>query len=165
MRKMILSLLMLVGAMGVARAEGCLGPGEPLFHCMVKGGAKTVGLCLQDDAVYYHFGPKGKAPEMVLARPVAKAFMRPWNGIGRTLSEDAALSYKGYSYTVWYAIDRLTTEAGVTGGVIITRADQTMAELTCDAGLISVTDMQPLYEAKAAAGQCWDPAAFQWGPC
>jgi hypothetical protein len=165
MRTLILSFAAFTAVCGAARAEGCFGPGEPLFHCTVKGGAKTVGLCLQGDAVYYHFGPTGGAPEMVLAQPVTEAFMRPWNGIGRTLSEEATLSNAGYSYTVYYAIDRLTTAEGVSGGVTVTRGDRTLADLSCDLGSVSRAQVYPLYESKEAAGQCWDRAAFQWGPC
>ena len=169
MRKTILSVAMLIAASGAARAEGCFGPGVPLFHCTVTGGAKSVDLCLQDDVAYYRFGPVNAAAEMLLARPVGEVHMIPWNGIGRTIYEEAGFNNGVFDYTVYYAIDRIPeggeVTAEISGGVTVIKADQTMAQMTCDAGSVTINDVYPLYEAKTAAGQCWDREAFQWGPC
>lgn len=170
MRKLILSLMVAsAAAAGTAQAEGCFGPGVPLFHCTVKGGAKSVDLCLQGNVAYYRFGPAGGVAEMLLAQPVDKVDMIPWNGIGRTIYEEAGFANGPIDYAVFYAIDRLPAEgevtADVSGGVTVTKGDQTVAQLNCDDGSLSVTDIYPLYEAKQAAGQCWNREAFQWGPC
>ncbi|WP_294622828.1 hypothetical protein [uncultured Roseovarius sp.] len=169
MRKPILSLAMLIAASGALRAEGCYGPGEPMFHCTVKDGAKSVDVCLQGRVAYYRFGPMDAAAEMLLAQPVAQVHMIPWNGIGRTIYEEAGFSNGPFDYTVHYAIDRIPEDGEVTtsvsGGVTVIKGDQTVAQLLCDAGSVSVTDIYPLYVAKEAAGQCWDREAFQWGPC
>jgi hypothetical protein len=169
MRNLILSLGVLCAASGMARAEGCFGPGTPLFHCTVKGGSTSVDLCLQGDVAYYRFGPTDGAAEMILAQPVHGVSMRPWNGIGRTILEEAQFNNGAYAYTVHYAIDRIPeggeVKVTVSGGVTVIKGDQTLARLTCDAGSILVRDIYPLYEAKQAAGQCWNRDRFEWGPC
>jgi len=169
MRKPILSLAMLIAASGALRAEGCFGPGMPLFHCTVKHGAKTVDVCLQDSVAYYRFGPVAAPAEMLLAQPVAEVHMSPWNGIGRMIYEEVGFSNAAFDYAVHYAIDRLPEDGEVrstiSGGVTVIKGDQTMAQLACDAGSISVNDLYPLYEAKEAVGQCWDREIFRWGPC
>ena len=140
-----------------------------MFHCTVKGGAKTVDLCLQNQVAYYRFGPVNGPAEMLLARPVREVHMMPWNGVGRAIYEEAGFNNEAFDYTIYYAIDRIPEEdevkVSVSGGVTVIKGDQTMAQLVCDAGSVSVNDIYPLYEAKEAAGQCWDRAAFQWGPC
>ncbi|WP_306152917.1 hypothetical protein [Roseovarius sp. MMSF_3281] len=169
MRKFFLGLSVFMAATGAARAEGCFGPGVPMFHCTVKGGAKTVDLCLQDQVAYYRFGPQGGMAEMLLARPVSEVYMMPWNGVGRTIYEEASFNNRAFDYTIHYAIDRIPQDGevkvSVSGGVTVIKGDQTMAQLACDAGSVSVNDIYPLYEAKQAAGQCWDREAFEWGPC
>jgi len=169
MRKFSLSLSILMAATGTAQAEGCFGAGDPLFHCTVKGGAKSVDVCLQHSVAYYRFGPVEGPAEMLLAQPVNNIHLWPWNGIGRTIYEEAGFNNGALDYTVHYAIDRIP-EAGeikstVSGGVTVNKGDQTMAQLSCDEGSLTVNDIYPLYEAKQAAGQCWDREAFQWGPC
>ena len=169
MRKFFLGVLAACAVTGAARAEGCYGPGTPLFHCTVKDGAKSVDLCLQGDVAYYRFGPADGAAEMILAQSAERLHMMPWNGVGRTIYEEAAFTNGPYDYTVYYAIDRVPEDgevkAEVSGGVTVIKGDQTMAQLKCDAGSLSVTDVYPLYEAKTAAGQCWDRETFLWGPC
>ncbi len=169
MRKFFLSLSVVMAATGAARAEGCFGPGKALFHCTVKDGAKSVDVCLQDSVVYYRFGPVAAPAEMLLAQPVAAVHMSPWNGIGRTIYEEVGFANAAFDYTVHYAIDRIPEDGevrpSISGGVTVIKGDQTMAQLECDAESISVNDLYPLYEAKEAVGQCWDRAAFQWGPC
>ena len=53
----------------------------------------------------------------------------------------------------------------VSGGVRVTRGDQTLAELRCAAGSTIVRDFYSVFEAKEAKGQCWDNGSFSWGPC
>jgi hypothetical protein len=169
MRKPILNLAMLIASGSASSAGGCFGPGEPMFHCTVKDGAKSVDVCLQDSVAYYRFGSGAGAAEMLLARPVSEVHMIPWNGIGRTIYEEAGFTNGAFDYTVHYAIERIPDDgevmAEVSGGVTVIKGDQTVAQLACDAGSVSVNDMYPLYVAKEAAGQCWERAAFQWGLC
>jgi hypothetical protein len=169
MRKPILSLAMLIAFSSALHAEGCFGPGDPLFHCTVKDSAKSVDVCLQDHVAYYRFGPVAGSAEMLLARPVSEVHMIPWNGIGRTIYEEAGFTNRAFDYTVYYAIERSPDDgevtADVSGGVTVIKGDQTVAQLACDAGSVSVNDIYPLYLAKEAAGQCWDREAFQWRPC
>ena len=169
MRNLILSLAILFAAAAAARAEGCFGPGTPLFHCTTKDGAKTVDLCLQGNVAYYRFAPTGGAAEIILAQPVREVSMRPWNGIGRTILEEAQFTNDAYAYRVYYAIDRIPEDGEVkvtvAGGVSVIKGDETVAQLDCDVGSVSVRDIYPLYVAKEAAGQCWSRDRFEWGPC
>ena len=169
MRHSILCLAVFLAGAGPARAEGCFGPGVPLFHCTVRGGEKAVDLCLQGDVAYYRFGPPRGVAEMLLARPVGEVHMIPWNGIGRTIHEEAGFLNGPFKYSVHYAIDRVPQAGEIkvttSGGVTILDGDQFVAQLRCDEGSVSVADVYPLYEAKEAAGQCWDREAFRWGRC
>ena len=165
MRGLTLGVIALGALAGAASAEGCFGPGTPLFHCTLNGGTKAVDVCLQDDVAYYRFGPAGGAADILLARRAGAVDMRPWNGVGRSIFETATFSNGGYDYTVHYAIDRLTQAHEVTGGVIVTRGGDELADLSCDAGAVTASDIYPLFEAKEAAGQCWNREMFRWGEC
>ena len=143
--------------------EGCFGAGVPLFHC--QAGGKTLDLCLQGEVMLYRFGPRGQAAELLLARHVIGVGMVPWNGIGRYLWEEVTVYNGTFDYTVHYSIDRLAQGAPVvTGGVTVTEGDRTLADLSCDAGSVSISDLYPVFEAKEAGGQCWDTGAFEWRP-
>ncbi len=147
-----------------AAAQGCFGTGLPLFHC--ESGGKAVDLCLQGDVVLYRFGPAQGAAELLLGRKVGEVHMRPWNGIGRHLWEEVTLFNGAYSYGINYSIDRLAEgEPQVAGGVTVRQGDKTLADLTCAAGSVTVHDFYPIFEAKEAAGQCWNRESFAWGAC
>ena len=149
-----------------AVATGCFGVGLPVFHCTFKGGAKVVDICLQTDLLLYHYGPAKGAPELLLGQQVAATYMRPWNGVGSSIYEEVAFANGDVDYTVHYAISRIAADApDVAGGITVTNGDQTLADLTCDAGSITVNDFYPVFEAKTAMGQCWDTNSFNWGGC
>ena len=151
---------------GTVQAEGCFGAGQPLFHCQIAGKAKALDLCLQDGVVLYRYGAPGAAPDLILARRAENVFMLPWAGVGSSIYEEIALSNGDIDYTVWSSVSRIAAdEPDVSGGVRVTRADQTLAELTCDPKSLRAWELYPVYEAKEAHGQCWDRANFQWTPC
>lgn len=154
-----LAMLPLPGA-----AQGCFGTGVPLFHC--RSGGKAVDLCLQGDVVLYRFGPAGGSAELLLGRAVPDVQMRPWNGIGRHLWEEVTLFNGAYSYAVSYSVDRLAEGAPqATGGVTVMRGGTALADLACNAGSVAVHDFYPVFEAKEAAGQCWNRERLAWGAC
>jgi len=156
----------LAGFAAPAAAEGCFGAGTPLFHCTLKGGARAVDLCLQGDVGVYRYGPPGGAAELILAQRAADMFMWPWNGVGSSIYEEAGVYNGDVAYTVHYAISRIAVEAlEVSGGIVVTRGDQTLAELACDPGSVSLREFYPVFEAKQASGQCWDPTGFSWRRC
>ncbi|TNF19619.1 MAG: hypothetical protein EP318_13925 [Rhodobacteraceae bacterium] len=141
-----------------APALACFGAvGETLFHCTFKGGRSEARVCLQDGAAYYAFGPKGSAPEVVLARDVAAVGMAPWPGIGRTIWEEVAFGNGAYGYRLSYAIDKMAPNEPVVGTLVVTRNGEEISALTCDRGSVSAHDFYPLFEAKEAAGACFTP--------
>lgn len=166
MRKHLFFLGFAVALPVPALAEGCFGPGTALFHCSVQENAKRLDICLQGEVAFYSFGPVSEPAEIVLARQVERVHMRPWNGVGSSIYEELAFYNGDFEYTVHYAIDRIAADnPTVTGAIAVTRGDEQIAQFDCDAGSVSEADFYPLYEAKEAAGQCWDPETFTWGTC
>lgn len=142
----------------------CFGDaGTPLFHCTLKQGQAEARVCLQDGVAYYAYGPTGAAPDILLARSVTDIEMSPWPGVGRTIFEDLTFTNGAYGYRLAHQADKF--ENTITGGLSVLRDGAVVAELTCDPDSVTVGEFYPLYEAKEAAGQCWDRDASVWGDC
>lgn len=154
-----------IAAPSGAQADGCLGDGAPLFHCSFNGGAKTVDICQQAEVVYYRFGPANGAAEQILARDIRGVDMQPWNGVGRAIWEQVTFYNTVYSYIIDYSVERDPSGPPAEGRLIVAEEDSEIAELLCDTGSVSVADFYPLFEAKEAAGQCYDRETFSWMPC
>lgn len=154
-----------------AQAEGCFGAGTELFHCTVEAGRKTADVCLQGDVAVYRFGPTGGEADLLLARGVDDVDMTPWPGVGRTIWEDMTFHNGDHSYTISRAMDRMIAKddpdqsTDMRGTVVVKKRNETLSELECDPGSVSFGDFYPLFEAKEAAGQCWDREAFAWAKC
>lgn len=142
--------------------------GQSLFSCTVKNGTALVQVCQTSDAASYIFGPSGRPPDLVLASSVRSLGYRPWNGIGRAIYEEVTFENGAFAYTAWQSIDKVKAveEApdAITGGVIVTRGDQTLAALDCDPGTLEA-GLDLLYELKQSAGQCYDVGRQAWQPC
>ncbi len=140
-------------------------PGQDArFHCSVKGGAKLVEVCHGGGVTQYSFGAAGKPAELALNDPIETLDYTPWNGIGRSIYEEVAFANGDYLYTVYAAYDRLVEGDDadrLSGGVVVTKADQTLAQLECDAGSIS-HQLDAYYDDKLNAGQCWNFETFSW---
>ena len=146
--------------------NGCFGAGLPLFHCTMKGGAKSLDICMQGNAGYYRFGPGDGPAELILAHTVRDIHLTPWNGVGSSIYEEMEFWAGDVTYQIHYALDRIAADnPNITGGVLVFKADQVLAELQCDAGSVSERDFYPLFEAKQAAGQCYNPDGFSWSDC
>ncbi|MFK7940873.1 MAG: hypothetical protein AB8B82_15940 [Roseovarius sp.] len=146
--------------------QGCFGAGQPLFHCTVKGGAKSLDICLQGTAAYYRFGPTSGSAELILAHHVRDIHLTPWNGVGSSIYEELEFWAGDVTYQVHFAQARIASETPeLRGGVAVFKADQMLAELQCDAGSVQSRDFYALFEAKERAGQCYDHASFSWGAC
>lgn len=151
---------------GPAAANGCFGAGQPLFHCTFKNGAKALDICLQGDLLLYRYGALAGKAELLLASRVENTHMRPWNGVGSSIYEEASFANGDVTYTAFYAVARIAADApDVSGGIIVTKGDQTLANLTCDSGSIEPSDFYPIFEEKNAQGQCWNTDTFTWGGC
>lgn len=125
-------------------------------------------VCQTSDAATYIFGPSGRPADLVLATSLRNLGYRPWNGIGRSIYEEVTFENGDFAYTAWQSIDKMKAvdEApdAITGGVLVTKGDQTLASLDCDLGTVEAT-LDALYPLKEAEGQCYDRDAFAWGQC
>lgn len=111
----------------------------------------------------YTFGPEAE-PELALERDVLDVDYVPWAGVGRTLYESVRLENGGYVYEVWHGIDRLDLDAVLEGGVTVSRGEESIAALRCDAGSAE-GNIYPLFEAIEAAGRCFSLETRVWGAC
>lgn len=132
----------------------------PIFECQMRGGAKVLSVGYNAPFVFYSFGSPDQA-ELVIKVPVTELEVRPWNGIGRYLFEGATFENDGHGYVVHHALDRLTQNAALEGGVIVMKGDAVLADLACDAGTVQ-GGMFAFADLKDLGGQCWDLEAQVW---
>ena len=156
----------LFAALPATAQEGCFGAGVPLFHCTLKDGSKTLDICLQGEAGFYRFGPKDGPAELILAHKVEDIHLTPWNGMGSNIYEELEFWAGDTTFQVHYLLERIAADnPDISGGVRVFRADQMLADLTCDAGSVKERDFDVLSQAKKRAGQCYNADAFMWSPC
>ncbi|QGX99034.1 hypothetical protein EI983_12445 [Roseovarius faecimaris] len=166
MRARFFAALMMVFPVAASAQEGCFGAGVPLFHCTLKGGTKTLDVCLQGAAGYYRFGPGDGPAELILAHGVKDIHLTPWNGIGSNIYEELEFWAGDTTFQVHYLLERIAADnPDISGGVRVFRADQMLADLTCDPGSVVERDFDPLFQAKEQAGQCYDANTFMWSSC
>ena len=135
--------------------------GETLFSCPIQGSSKVIEMCLKDEVLTYRFGRPGQ-PEIELTEPVAAGTYRPWNGIGRSITEAVTFTNRDYSYDVWWSLDRLEEDRPVTGGVTIFQGEKYLAQVECAPGTVGDSFEPILTDAMRANGQCWDYASHSW---
>ena len=133
-----------------------------VFDCTLSDGKKQLRVCSTEEAANYSFAVPGQSPEIELFEPIDRLDYRPWNGVGRTLFEDATFNNESYSYSVYSVFDRLTEGAMLEGGVVVKKDDVEIAHLRCDPGSVSAR-LDLFYEFKARVGQCWNHQDFTWG--
>lgn len=133
------------------------------FTCTVSGAQKRVELCYGAGVASYQYGEINRPPELELSERIETLGYRPWNGIGRNIYEEVWFENGAYSYTVFASFDRqkLGEDGVVEGGIVVTKADQTLADLRCDRGSVNHS-LDGFYAHKEAAGLCWDYRNFQW---
>lgn len=141
---------------------------ETAFACTFSSGSKAVDVCHNAETVSYAFGRPGRTPELSLSVPMTQVEYQPWPGIGRAIWETVTFRSGDVSYTVFGNIDRPVeegTDPEVTGGIEVRRGEAVLATLRCDPGSVSFAYGDGLYDAKTAAGQCWDPGTEVWSAC
>ena len=157
---------MALGAWAIPALAECQAGSQVLVSCTLKGGAKQLDTCLMGDQALYRYGPRNGAPELELRHHVRDVDMQPWPGVSRTIWEGFTFFNKDLGYEVYYSIDKGPELTDIRGGITVLRGDKTLASLECDPGsVISSGYSLPLYEAKEAAGQCWDHSQFAWVSC
>lgn len=142
------------------------------FTCTFGAGFKTFEICHDADVARYRFGPTGGTPELELVPPVTEVDLTPWPGVGRTIWEEVTFRNAEHAYVVYGSIDRAPPADGsdeiavtVSGGITVRRHDEDIAHLTCDPGSVMFPWGTSLFDAKEAAGQCYDPEPRNWGIC
>lgn len=160
LRVFVAALVSLPGSLVAA----CFGDvGTPLMHCGIEGGKTELRVCLQGDTGYYAYGPRGGAPDIVIARHVSNIEMTPWPGIGRSYWQEMTFSNGSYQYRLNHNFDRFE-ELPPSGQLTVLRDGKEIAQLFCDRADLRVADFDPLLAAKEAAGACFEPGAG-WRSC
>lgn len=160
---LLAALFVLPGAVMAA----CPPNATVLVSCDLKNGAKRLETCLLGDRALYRYGTPGKPPELEMLRHVRDVDMTPWPGVSRTIWEGFTFFNEDIGYEVYHSIDKDPDAGPIRGGITVMRGDETLATLECDPGTVDSAGYSlPLYEAKEAAGQCWDFNSFKWtGEC
>lgn len=155
-------------AFGTCVVAEC-GPGQDLFlSCTFYNGAKSVEVCAGIKTSTYSFGPTGGVPELQLSEPTATLRYAPWNGVGREIYEVVTFHNGAVDYEVFGSRDRPVSEDEINrtnAGIFVSEHTMQLADLVCDPESIVFTWTERLSEGKAAAGLCYDHAAFDWLPC
>lgn len=153
-------------------AYDCSASEETYFACTVSNGAKAVEICHDLDVARYAFGRRPGLNELQITQPVTQIGLIPWPGIGRTIWEEVTFENAGFQYTVFAVIERNLPEkendeivVTRSGGIVVMQGGDTVAELSCDAGSVDFPWGTGLFEAKLAAGQCFEPALREWQSC
>ena len=149
---------LVVGMLAASSAAG-----EVLFDCAI--GAQQLSVTFQDDTAAYTFGPKG-APEVSISAAPRDLNYLPWDGMGASMPEAVQFVNVGTTYEVWYSVQKQIDEnaplAPTEGGVRVMQGDAILADLVCTAPP-SVYALERIYDAKLAAGQCYDWQSHSWG--
>jgi hypothetical protein len=138
-------------------------PGETLLSCPTGG--KQLELCLNGDSLTYSFGPKG-APELTLTKKVRDVTYNPWPGVGSAIWDSVVFNNGEIAYEVWTSFERDPDNTLTEGGVNVLNGEELVATLTCAKGSVE-KDLMRVWEAKEAAGQCWNFEKIVWqdAPC
>ena len=138
--------------------------GEALLSCPI--GKKQLEICLTDEGVTYSFGLQG-APELTLTSPILDAAYTPWPGVGSAIWDSLAFVNNEITYEVWTSVERNPESSrDYQGGVNVLRGETLLAQLSCKDGTVD-GELYAIYEAKEAAGQCWNLGNQMWqlSPC
>lgn len=155
------ALLALLLAAPVAAAADCAD--RTFLSCPVDA-HRWLEVCIDVAAerFSYAFGP-ADAPELTLSEPFSAGTVTPWNGVGRAIWEGVAFRNGAYSYETWHALDRLTENAPLEGGVDVLKDGRPLVSLTCRPGAdATVAPIFALSDAMDAAGYCRDLEANVW---
>ncbi len=133
------------------------------MSCSMDGGKKQLQTCIAGDQVLYRFGATDRSPDLDLIRPVTEVDFYPWPAASRTIWEEMKFENGGFSYLVSYAQERDPRTPEISGQVVVQKAGETLATLTCDPGSVrSAGYPLPIFDAKVAAGQQFNRATYSW---
>ncbi|WP_428543604.1 hypothetical protein [Profundibacter sp.] len=162
-----IALLTIIATAPMAFAE-CATPQDTFLSCTFSNGRKAVDVCVEGDMLTYSFGRTGKAPDLALLVPVVDADYTPWPGIGRAIWETVTFHNGKTSYVVAGVIDRKFSEeetADISGLINVVEGEETLATFDCDPGSVDFAYGGSIYDAKTAAGQCYNLEEQRWENC
>jgi hypothetical protein len=166
-----IALLTIFATAPMAFAE-CTTPQDTFLSCTFSNGRKAVDVCVEGGNMTYRFGPVGKVPDLVLSVPVVDVDYTPWPGIGRAIWETVTFQNGKTSYVVAGVIERRFSEeendepeSAISGLINVVEGEETLATLDCDAGSVVFAYGGSIYDAKTAAGQCYNLEEQQWESC
>ncbi len=169
--RIIVAALSLLTFPQTAIAE-CATPQDTFLSCTFSNGRKAVDVCVEGDMFTYRFGRVGKAPDLALSVPVIDAEYTPWPGIGRAIWETVTFHNDKTSYVVAGVIDRKFSDdekdeiqAEISGLIDVNEGGETLATLECDPGSVVFAYGGSIYDAKTAAGQCYNLEERRWESC
>jgi len=151
-RLFTVSMVAVLGAAS-AFADTCSGGKTQAIQCDLKPG-KSLTVCIGNGEASYAYGPKG-APELAMTQPLGQVDATPWAGVGRSIWEEIVFYNNDVSYAVWMSLDRGEEGFPTSGGVLVARGDQTLADLQCLKGTADVTTFA-ISDGFERAGFCWD---------
>ncbi|TNE68993.1 hypothetical protein [Celeribacter ethanolicus] len=131
-----------------------------LLQCEFPNG-KGVVLSAHENGVSYRFGHPGQSPDLALERPYAEVVVTPWPGVGGAIWEELRLTNGDVSYVLWGALDRMTDDHEMTGGIVVERNGKELARFDCVPETLDYT-VFGFSDAYEAAGYCWDSYALIW---
>ena len=142
---------------------------ETWFACDF-GDARSLAVTHDDTSATYAF--THPTSSLTLTRPLDQVDLTPWPGIDRTIWEEVTFHNAGHGYTVFAAITRIYPEEDdgevlmeLSGGILVTQGEDEIARLDCLPGTIDFPWSTILFDAKEAAGQCFDPVNRSWAAC
>ena len=133
-----------------------------LLSCTMKGGSKTLDVCITGKTVTYAYGPARGKPELRLAEPVKTVRHEPWNGVSRTIWETVTFVNGPYSYEAALSFDKPSRSSD--GFLTVKKGDKEIVEIACDAGSAKI-GLFALTDAKEKQGVCWDMENRLWHAC
>ncbi|MGB3247397.1 MAG: hypothetical protein WBB25_22920 [Sulfitobacter sp.] len=159
---MIRTLLSIVGAAfwaASAFAGSCPADKTQVLHCDIRP-SKPLTVCIGGGEASYAYGPVG-APELTMIQPLGQAQGTAWSGVGRAIWEEIVFFNNDVTYAVWVSLDRNGEEFPQDGGVLVSRGDQTLADLKCLEGTAEVTTFA-ISDGFEQAGLCWNRDAQRY---
>lgn len=146
-------------AAGLAGSATASCTDDPFLTCTTGG--KTLSLCLGEGTATYSFGPAGK-PELVMTRPISEVDYVAWNGFGRYPTDQVVFRNHSYTYLIASGYDRHEDgDRPYEVAILVERDDQIVARLSCRE-TFNTNPLTPIWNAKEAAGQCWQIESRDW---
>ncbi len=143
----------------------CTDAEKVLMSCTLKGGTKTLDVCHQHGEARYRYGPRNDNPELEMTEWIGDLEYYPWSGAGSSIYEEIGFYNGDIRYAVWTSVDRNPeVNYPFRGGVTVTKADQTLADLKCDTGSVTAR-INDLFDQKQIEGVCWNEETFSWRLC